>query len=532
MSTESDAPLSLQGLRIWLVRRAAGRPDTAWDEALKPLLEARGAVVKMQRPTAAIGASAWNALGDGVERVATTLRLRSLPTEPDVAAVDALRATRPDLIFVDDPQAVQPFRMLRELVGSGVMIVGLLTDFELPLAWADSPADAVIAPTMDQLAMLRDQLRAAESLEMAGPPRLHPVTTDASRAAARVAMKLDDEQLAVLVDVSTMNPSLVDRVVAQIGDLPPTVQCFCFHGGVEDSANALRSAASARRVRAKAFGSYAALPQVILGCDLAVVGTHATSLVDVVGAAIPCVGVGTHAGVHALVREGVMVPLASPDSLAALLRQVAEMGVASSHIQAASAMAERVDNTAIVDALARLASRREDLLRKPRSGGPSDMVDGELRFETIGASASMAPVTPGAFDTIPLSRSAARDALSALLIEERRLDRLVSDAVVQRDTWMLRKLDAEEEGAADLLGYATSMLDSVVAQLRGYQEQLAAIASEKERLRERVHAQGSVRAASPVGALTPDEYERRYQEMEARRQLRELRAKAAGKDKG
>lgn len=532
MSTESDAPLSLQGLRIWLVRRAAVRPDNAWDEALKPVLEARGAVVKVQRPTAALGVSAWNALGEGMERVATTLRFRSLPTEPDVAAVDALRTTRPDVIVVDDPQAVQPFRMLRDLVGSRAMIVGLLTDFELPLAWADSPADAVIAPTMDQRAMLRDQLRTDDALEMAGPPRVHPVASAASKARARDAMKLDEEQLAVLVDVSTMNPSLVDRVVAQIGDLPPTVQCFCFHGGVEDSANALRSAASARRVRAKAFGSYTALPQVIIGCDLAVVGTHATSLVDVVGAAIPCVGVGTHAGVHALVREGVMVPLASPDSLAALLRQVAEMGVASSHVQAAAAMAERVSNAAVADALARLVSRRDALVRAPRHGRPDDEVDGELRFETIGASTPMDPVTPGVFDTMPLSRSAARDALSALLIEERRLDRLVSDAVVQRDMWMLRKLDAEEEGAADLLEYATSMLDSVLAQLRGYQEQLTVITSEKERLRERVHAQSSVRAASPVDALTPDGYERRYQEMEARRQLRELRAKAAGKDKG
>lgn len=504
--------------RVWIV---SDSKDTRWAAGLHQDLEARGYRAGIYPLAEAVARVALASVGGGLER------LRSmLPNAAGGALLKELERSPPRLVIVGSPDAARVFSQFRQALGGSFGVLALIDDFRSPEAWVDVDVDFVVAPTGEQLDLMGAGDLAAERRIIAGPPTPFDPPPDGARARLRASLDADDETLVVLIDASTMSAGTIDQVVYQVGTLGPRPDKFelLFYTGDEsENARALREATAARRVRARMFGASMPIEGVLAGVDLAIVSDVSRLARPAVFLGVPLVGIGANAPLHALAQHGVMVPLQQPSALGALLQEIRRHGVAPSQREATEALRTLIRDEDVFEAIVKLlefsSSLSTDAVRaQPRSK------DG-LEFEELGGTLPASPeaVAPAK----ALSPAAAREEYARVVLEQRRLEKLHESAVVERDTWLTRRDDAIFEEQKDLIEFAEQMLERSLQDLGEYQRQLDALRDAKDELRQRfVDGPKPSRATMQSAANTPAMMEKRFVEMESRRQLRDLRERA------
>lgn len=523
---------ALRGLKVWLVTQGVAAQE-GWDRPVSAALTAAGASVESLGVLSALARSSMDVIGTNASKLAKTFRSRTSGDEGEIE--DWIRRGFPDLILVDAPSQLQSLSRLAGLASRRPLVVGLVANFEPTAEWMGQPVDAFIAPSSEQLYDLRLVGAPQIAYQVAGPPVPSPWDQTWDRGEARSALRAGDDVAVVLVDVSTMPAVWIDRVVHQMGVAGPSLSVVYYYGASSEAAATLRASSASRGVPARMFGGASSPARAAAGADVVVVGDGAANLVGYVAAGLPLLGVMPGAMTHVLAQRGALVPLPSIDGLGAVLQQIAQQGVAPSHKEALERVRAELGVNGVVEALSRVAAARTELEAAAKRG-EQPLADSAGGFEVIGQRPIVAPVdirTAQPPKPASLSRAGAREELARLIIEERRLERDLKILVDQRDVWMERLADARAESAPDLADFADGKLKAVMAQVDGVQASLRGVQDEKNALRARI---GNAPAAQTYtdasrASSNPDaDIERRFREMESRRQLRQLRAKMDRKD--
>lgn len=514
-------PHTPQG-RVWIITESR---EEAWANGLQDYLRARGHRVGTYPLVEALGRVAVESLSGNLERLRKLVPLFGPNGASNV--VDELSEHPPQLVVTRSPDAARGFQSLRQVVGGTFAVLALVDDFEVPTGWLDVRPDFAVAPSGEQLEWMGFGDAEPTRRIVAGPfaPFARPLPE--TRETVRRSLGADDHRMVVLIDASRLAPTLIDQVMYQVGLLGtghPSLQILFYYGSHEDSATTLRDAARARRVHARMFGASMPLEKVLPGVDLVVVGEHSDVLLASVFLGIPLIALNANAPQHVLAQHGAMVPLAHHASLATLLQEISSQGIASAHQDAAAALAQLVQDEDVYEAVERLLTHAEALPdpRFKRTAAPADA----FAFEEIGSDHRRVTVSRDA----ALTPQAAREALSRLLLEQRRLEKLHETAVTQRDLWLVRLGDAEAENEAELQAFADEMVQRCFKEVADLQRQLDEVLDAKEELRRQVSG-GGRRSAETLAAPsnTPAMMEKRFLEMASRRQLRDLRDRAQKK---
>lgn len=517
MSQPPRATSSSSTGRVWIV---SDSKETRWAAGLHRDLETRGYRAGIYPLAEAVARVALASVGGGLERLRNML-----PNAAGGALLKELERSPPRLVIVGTPDAARVFNQFRQAIGGNFGLLALIDDFRSPEAWVDVDVDFVVAPTGEQIDWMGAEALAAERRIIAGPPTPFDPPPDDARARLRASLDAADDALVVLIDASTMSAATIDQVVHQVGTLGPRPDKFelLFYTGEEtENARALREAAAARRVRARMFSDAIPIERVLPGADLAIVSDVSRLALPAVFLGVPLVGVGTNAPLHALAQHGVMVPLQQPSALGALLNEIRRHGVAASQLEATEALRSLIRDEDVFEAIAKLLEFSSSLATEAVRAQPRSK-DG-LDFEELGGTL-LAPAV--AAPTKALSPAAAREEYARVVLEQRRLEKLHESAVVERDTWLTRRDDAVFEEQKDLADFADQMLERSLQDLAEYQQQLDALRDAKDALRQRFfEGPQPSRATMQAAANTPAMMEKRFVEMESRRQLRELRERS------
>lgn len=522
---QKDAVLPAEHLgRVWIITETREEP---WARSLQDYLVARGHRVQLYQVAEAVGRVALGSLSDNLSSLARKVPMFGPEGASDL--VEELAQRPPQLIVTRSADAARVVQNVRALISGNFALLALIDDFEMPNAWVDLRPDFAVAPSAEQLDVMGFGEKDATRRIVAGPMAPFGRSGSDQRAAVRASLQAGEDAVVVMIDASRLTASLIDQVVHQVGTLASNIKALeviFYYGDAKENAEVLRSAARARRVHARMFGASMPLEKVLAGVDLVVTGAQSSVRLESVFVGIPLIALEASAAQHVLAQHGVMVPLAHPASLGALLQEIATQGIAASHKEATQAFSSLMQDADVFEAIERLVQQASSLAvprMEQRSNDASVLV-----FEEIGANAPAA--TPTGFRTEGLTPAAAREELSRLILEQRRLEKLHETAVANRDLWLMRLQDAEAEKAADLEEFARGMVERSLSEVRTLQEQLDLVFDAKER----VHAQtsGATRRGAETlsaSANTPAMMEKRFVEMESRRQLRELRERAKKK---
>ena len=506
--------------RVWIV---SDTRDARWARTLLNALEQQGHRGGIYPMAEAVASVALDSVGSGLDRLKKLIGMG----ERGTALIDDLRSSPPRLVIVRSPNAARLFLQLRQLTGESFALLALISDFQAPEAWVDIDVDFVVAPSAEQLDWMGAGELTPERRIIAGPLTPFDLPEAGSRERLRTQLKAADDTLVVFVDASRMLPAMIDQVIYQVGTLGPKpegLEFLFYYGGSEDNARVLREASTARRVHAKMFGLSMPVERVLSGVDIAILPERSELSLAAVYLGVPLIGIGTDAGQHILAQHGVLVPLHQPASLAALLQELRSRGIAQTQRDALVAVRLLVNDEDVHQAILQLLKQvnTTDVAQPKRREGE------ELMFEQIGR----APLTDNTVQVQGLSPSAAREEYARLVLEQRRLEKLHEKSVEQRDLWILRHQDAQNEKQEDLAEFADQMLQQALQEVSDHQKQLDALLDTKEQLRAQVFG-GSPRGAATLNAPsnTPAMMEKRFLEMESRRQLRELRDRAKRRDR-
>lgn len=509
---------------MWFVTDGTAERD-GWQGAFVDALREGGAAsVDVLGLPAAVGWTARRILEQGAEQVARGLRFL-VGGDAGIPAADALRSGRPDLLVVDGPGVTGPLEFLRETMRGRPLTVGLVSRFAPLTAWSGAAVDALVVPHASMVG-LAEGVVGGGRVVVAGPPVSPAFLRPHDRAALRTAMGFGEGQHVILVDASTLLPATIDAVVAQWRGVPASLVPLFFHGGEQESAEALREAAAVHGIRAGMFGDRVGLEEVLAAVDAVVVGAGATLLSPCVVTGCPMVALEPRAAIPPLVDDGAMVALSGPMALSSWLAEVAWNGVPDGFRVRAGEVARRGGCAEVVSALAGLIARRAELREGRRSPAPGDgAASGEPtsapaagRFEAIGSS-------PGAAVASPLDRGQAREQMAQLIMEERRLENRLADEIRERDRWMRRRELATEAGDDALASVAEERIRGHAAVVRQLGAELEGVAARRDSVRRRAAGGGgagrSESAESARGAAEPSE--ERFRAMEVEDDLERLR---------
>jgi hypothetical protein len=504
-----------------------------WREPLLHALRAKQVEsVESVSVVGAIGLTARNLLEMGAERVRQELKVRRGNSER--SALEELKSSNPDVIVVDSPQNVRALQLLRDALPMDPVIIGLIPDLALYRDWSQAQPDAWILASSalsEALGLPSD----SPTIEYAGPPVSAQFEREFDRTALREQAGLDPEAVVCFTDAETMRPDTIERLLSALARLSTDVDFLFYYGRNSDAANQLRRIARERSFRANMFGYTPNLERYVALSDVGIVGGGNRRLSGYLAAQLPMFAVDSAHELSAAASDGAVVALAEPDQARFVLEEIAEEGVAAPHRDAVDRLAQRIGVNPVVDAIERLVVRRDTIqqsnerLRKPVEGTASTSANSP--FEVIGdrtSSGSSPQSRP------PMNRAEAKERLARLIMDERRVEDEVEQAVRERDKWLERKDLANEEGDDDLASYAEGQLDQAFESLKQLREELDRISSEKLEIRKAVARSNQRSKAAPeTPQSTPEgrSYEERFRKLEMKRDIDRLRDKAR-KDKG
>lgn len=511
---------SLDGARVWFV--SDGSADAGdWTEPFVQALRQVGAAsVDVLGVSGALGMTARNVLEQGAERVARTLRL-TRRGEPDAAALDALAGARPDLVIADHPGTLRTLEVLRDTLRADAVHLGLAASYGVEETWRGARGDAFVVADRAVLDAVRRPGLSDAALQLAGPPVAAGFDATHDRATRRAALGFDGEARVVMVDVTTLDPTAVDRLVFQLS-LHAALTPVFYYGREHEAADVLRQAAAVHGLPARMFGHLDALASYFVAADLVLVGPANPRIAAYLCLDRPTIALDPALASSELARSGAVVVADDVSGIGEVLARVAADGVPQAHVDAARDAVAPHPTAATASAIARIWASRHALRAAslPIQATPREDGAAPGRLESIGGSAGEdLPVQP-------LSRAAAKEQLAALILDERKVEAELSEQVRLRDRWMGRFELAEQHGEADLVGVAREHVDALGARVRELGERLDAIRAQKDLVRRRAAAASGRKPQAEGAAEAPADVEARFRRLEMESDLDRLRRRA------
>ncbi|MFB6264257.1 MAG: hypothetical protein ABEL76_11625 [Bradymonadaceae bacterium] len=539
-STESDRDDSPgESVRVWLlVARTARRPAV---EAVADELRGGGIRADVVAITDVIGSAAREAVAGGAERILRSLRVAWGRESTPEHFLDAVRRERPDMLVVCSPRYVRPLSLVESLTGAGALQVGLPLDFSLPDPWTEGSIDAFVVPHGPARSELEQRGWGGERLRRAGPPLLPTISLDWDRAEVLEDFGLSSDERTVVVRADSFAPDHLEKFVFQATLVDEPFRFLFHHNGDGAIADALRRAADEHGLPASMFGRVPDLGRYLVAADFVVAPPSDPFLPEIVALRRPLMLVGRAEAPDRQVEvlTGEYGAAHVPDVLRAS-GELESFG-ADESLEAAGETELSPGNGPVADALRSVLEQVDR--RRTRSGGLGEPTAGpdderEARtgpFESIGAGdstdAAGSRVAGGASGEggPDVSRAEAEDQLAELILEERRLERRLSELEREQERWRNRLELARDWGEDELAAEAESLLRDYIDEAEEIEADLESIREQKARLkraagREPGGAGTAVRGHLEGGTSDPDdEVEERFSEMELERDLDDLR---------
>lgn len=529
--TQSTSELAVKArntahAKVWVVHAST---DAAWSTALAEHLSRAGHKARAVGISDAIRHIAWDRVGGGLEGLRKLLP--SMGSGDQTSVMDELSARPPRVVITRSADSGRAFTRLRTLIGAKFSILAFVNDFELTSAWTSSAPDLVVAPTRGQITHINFDFEDDTRVGIAGPLAPFDVPSSDVRSTARAAMKLEGEQCAVLIDGSGMRTSDIPLVVsqlAQLGEEDSTRRWLFYYGEHADNGSSMRAAARTHGIRALMFSNTTPLHRVLPGIDRVISAARSTTRVECAYLKIPMLAYGDHLQTHPLVQLGVMAAVPNVHAVASGFRQIEEgEPLPSVHDKLPEAFVQSV----VFNTIERLVGQNIEDRNIDETERAGDRT--ALHFEEIGAPIRVADAeNVGARATRELlSPQKAREEMTGLLMELRRLEQTQAEAVERRDEWMERLQDAEDAGESELRDFAEKRARSEMEQVAQLQRAIARVQDARNELRKQ-HAGKQTQADMPKESIddVPPEMEAKFQALADQRRLRALRQRAGKKD--
>lgn len=512
--------------KVWIVHAST---DAAWSIALAEHLSNAGHKARAVGISDAIRHIAWDRVGGGIEGLRKLLP--SMSGDDQTSVMDELSSRPPRVVITRSADSGRAFSRLRTLIGAKFSILALVNDFEPTSAWKNSLPELLIAPTRAQITPLGLDADDTTRVGIAGP--LAPFESPSANAKkiARAAMKLDEDQCAVLVDGSAMRTSDIPHVVsqlAQLGEQDSALRWLFYYGEHAENGAAMRAAARTHRVSALMFSHTTPLPRVLPGIDRVITAARGDARVGCAYLKIPMLAYGDDLQDHPLVQLGVMAAVPDVHAVASAFLEIQND---ASRLNVQEQRPTAFVQSAVFDAVEHLV--RQNIEERDTSATTSSEAPTDLHFEEIGEPARAIDPEDEVFASTkaPLNPRKAREEMTRLLMELRRLEQTHTDAVQGRDEWMERLQDAEEAGELDLRNFAEERARKEMEKVAQLQQAIARVQDARNSLRkQQAGKQTPTVAANETASDVPPEMEARFQALADQRRLRELRQRAGKKD--
>lgn len=543
---------------VWfLVDRS--QPQGGIEEVARAF-EAGGDATEVVTITEVIGSAAREAVAGGAERILRGLRVAWQGQTGEEDFLRAIRREQPDLLVVTSGRYSRPLSLLESLTGTKTAQIGVPLDFNLGPGWFDGTLDAFVAPDVPSRKRVEEAGYEPDRIFAAGPPVLPNFDRSVDRESAREDLEFGDDTH-VLVRAESFDATALDRIVFQATLVERDVTFLFHHNGDGAVSQTLRRSADQHGLSAAMFGRVPDLERYVAASDLVIGAPAEPYIPEIVSCRRPLflVGPAEEHGhqVGALLREygaehlddvlrlgSELEGLLEEETFGELEEQCSETRLSPGNRPVAEAL------TAALEAAAEWTLERPT---RPSPEAPDDEAPEEESeptgpFEKIGTGASdgdsggrrklEGPDADGAA-TAPrpsISRAEAKDQLAELILNERELERRLSELEREQERWRNRLDLAREWGEEDLAEEAKDILKEYIDDASGVKDELEDVRRQKEKLK-RAAKRGREAGVSPQEGSDrgigddPEraaEIEERFEEMELDRDLEDLRDQIEG----
>jgi UDP-N-acetylglucosamine:LPS N-acetylglucosamine transferase len=457
----------------------------------------------------------------------------------------------------------RPLSLLESLTGTKTAQIGVPLDFNLGPGWFDGSLDGFVAPDVPSRKRVQEAGYEPDRIFAAGPPVLPNFGGEVDREAAREDLEFGDETH-VLVRADSFDPTELDRIIFQGTLVERNVQFLFHHNGDGAVSQALRRSADQHGLSAAMFGRVPDLERYVAASDLVIASPADLTIPEIVSCRRPLLLVGAAEDyVH---QVDTLLDAYGAEQLDDVLRLGSELeGLLDE--ETFGDLEERCaetrlspGNRPVAEALtAALEAAAEWTLERPTRPAPeapdgaeepeaSEGAEPTGPFEKIGTGASEDGVgdrrrlegptddTDAATPRPSLSRAEAKDQLAELILNERELERRLSELEREQERWRNRLDLAREWGEEDLADEAKEILKEYIDDASGAKDELEDVRRQKEKLKraaERGRGDGVSAQLEGDRGIGEDperaaEIEERFEEMELDRDLEDLRDQVEG----
>jgi len=543
------------GQLVWfLVDRS--EPQGGIEEVARAV-ESAGHRTEVVTITEVIGSAAREAVAGGAERILRGLRVGWRGEAGEEDFLRAIRRAGPDLLVVTSPRYTRPLSLLQSLTGSSTAQIGVPLNFELGPGWFDGSLDAFVVPDDRSRERVEEAGYDPERIFEAGPPIEPGFGGEIDREEVRRELEFGGETV-VLVRAESFDATALDRIVFQATLVDGDVRFLFHHNGDGAVARALRRSADQHGLPAAMFGRVPDLERYVAASDLVIASPAEPDLPEVVARRRPIVLVGP-AGRHArqvevLHGEYGAVHLEDVLRLGSELEEV--LDERRQELEEACAETRLAPgNAGIAEMIQKALGELADWsLERPAApgGSPTDGAGGGEEpeptgpFETIGTgedresprdSEPIGRLAPAdSSRRASLSRAEAKDQLAELILNERELERRLTEIEREQERWRNRLDLAREWGEEELAEEAEGILKEYIDDASTVKEELEDVRHQKQKLKRAAKGDRTSGVDSEEATRTgpngdPDraaEIEERFEEMELDRDLEDLRDQIEG----
>ncbi len=556
-ASDSEQSGDHAGSLVWfLVDRSE---DHTAIEHVARQLETTGVETEVVTITEVIGSAAREAVAGGAERLLRGLRVAWEGPSGEEDFLRAIRREQPDLLVVTSHRYARPLSLLEGLTGAGAVQVGVPLDFNVDGRWLNGSIDAFLAPDETARGILEEAGYGADYLFEAGPPVSPNFEREVDRRTEREELGFGDERT-ILVRAESFDPTTLDRIIFQATLVGAEGRFFFHHNGDGAVSQRLRRSADKHGLPAAMFGRVSDLERYIHASDVIVASPAEPLLPEIVRTGRPLFLVGAPEGYTN------QVEVLTRNYGAGHVGEVLRFGSEFERFLADESLDEVTDaieesplepgNDRVVEALGAALDRVEQWRSAPRPSPegageqPADEepADPKGPFESIGTGEHGDVDRDKALEVADearrpnLSEAEAKDQLAELILNEREMQRRLSELEREQERWRNRLDLAREWEEDDLAEEAKGILREYIDDASRVRGELEDIRRQKEKLK-----QAARRGQSDDGAASarrsesrgesedpwddPEraaELEERFNDMEIDRDLDDLRDRIEG----
>ena len=461
---------------------------------------------------------------------------------------------RYDAVVVASPELMSA---TRAVVGDTTLCVGLMADLGWDSRWTDSENDVLVMPHEAFRGLALHRGWGERAVRTAGVPLPRSFSRDLDVEGLRKRFGLDPGKgRLVLIVAEGVDAARLERLAFQLSLLDQPLQPIFYTGEDVAASETLRKATKKYGVVARMFGKVNNLEEFYAICELVLAEVSNPLIYPLLALDKPVVlfdaDVDTRP-VGAFLRDEGAASLV-PD----LLRLGAELDavlgdpeVFGKLSDAARLVVDTKGAQAVAEALEALAKDKDTLIGGGRrrvgeeeTSAQDEALSGGGAFEVIGGEQSAPPSAPsgptgGTPSASPppriyeppvsaISAAEAKDQLAALILEERRVEKKLSETTRFVSQWESRLDLAEQADEPDLAREAERFIEHYRGEEQRLLREIESIRSQKDKLKRRVvrpGASGKQGPASGGGSGQGSAMENRFRDMEINRDLSRLKSR-------